>query len=65
MLVLYKRWKKDNEFQLTKKNGLEQSKIKNHKPSPSKESHSVTDPLGKRVEETGDELINNNKFSLV
>ena len=26
-------------------------------PPPSEESHPVTDPLGKTVEETGDELI--------
>ena len=33
MLVLYKRRKKYNKIQLTKKNGLEQSKMKNHPPS--------------------------------
>ena len=48
--------------------------IKNEKssaPPPSEESHPVTDPLGKTVEETGDELIttyskhNNNKQNMV
>ena len=44
--------------------------MKNH-PPPSKESHPVTDPLGKTVEETGDKLIstyskyNNNKENMV
>ena len=31
--------------------------MKNHPPSPSEESHPVTDPLGKTVEEAGDKLI--------
>ena len=31
--------------------------MKNHHLPPSKESHPVTDPLGKTVEETGDKLI--------
>ena len=52
MLVLYKRWKKYNEFQLTK-NKME--KI-THRPT-SEESHPVTDPLAKTVDETGDKLI--------
>ena len=45
--------------------------MKNHPPSPSEESHPVTDPLGKTVEETGDKLIttyskyNNNKQNMV
>ena len=35
MLVLYKRWTKHKEIQLTKnKKDLEQSKMKNHPPSP-------------------------------
>ena len=58
MLVLYKSWKKYHEFQLTKKqNGLEYSKTKNHPPTPSEESHPVTDPLGKTEDETWDKLI--------
>ena len=49
---------KHNEFQLTK-NIME---LNNRKwniihPSPSEESHPVTDPLGKTLEETGDEII--------
>ena len=40
-----------------KQNGLEYSKMKNYPPSPSEESHPVTDPLGKTVEETGDKLM--------
>ena len=32
-------------------------KMKNHSPTPSEESHPLTDPFGKTVEETGDELI--------
>ena len=57
MLVLYKRWKKYDEFQLTKKQtGLEQSKMKNDPPSPKRGVTCVTDPLGKTVDETGDSL---------
>ena len=51
MLVLYKRWKKHNEIQLTKnKMDLNNRKLKIIHPSPSEESHPVTDPLGKTVE---------------
>ena len=71
MLVLYKRWKKYNEFQLTRnKMTLNSRKLKIIHPPPSEESHPLTDPnfyyyylgktkykLGKTVEETGDELI--------
>ena len=58
MLVLYKKWKKYNEFQLTKnKIDLNNWKLKMIHPPPSEESHPVTDPLGKTVEETGDQLI--------
>ena len=57
MLVIYKRWKTYNEFQLTKnKIYLNNRKLKIiHRP-PSEESHPVTDLLGKTVEETGDSL---------
>ena len=35
MVIFYKKWKKSNERQLTKKqNALEQSKNDNHPPSP-------------------------------
>ena len=50
---------------------LNTQKLKIIHPSPSEESHSVTDPLLKAVEETGDELIiteskyNNNKQNMV
>ena len=58
MLVLYKKWKKYNEFQLTKnKTDLNNRKWKIIHPPPSEESHLVTDPLGQTVEETGDKLI--------
>ena len=58
MIVLYKSWKQYNEYQLTKKqNGLEYSKMKNDPPSPREESHPLTDPIGKTIEETGDKLI--------
>ena len=58
MSVLYKRWKKYNEFELTKnKMDLNNRKRKIIHPPPSDESHPVTDPLGKTVEETGDKLI--------
>ena len=58
MLVLYKKWKKCNEFQLTKnKMDLNNQKLKIIHPPPSEESHPVTYPLGKTVEETGDKLI--------
>ena len=58
MLVPYKRWKKYNEFQLTKnKTDLNNQKLKIIHSPPSEESHPVTDPLGTTVEETGDELI--------
>ena len=45
--------------------------MKNHPPSPSEESHPVTDPLGKTVEKTGDKLsttkskYNSNKYNMV
>ena len=40
MLVLYKRWKKHNEIQFTKKqNGLEQSKMKKTPALPQVRSH--------------------------
>ena len=46
MLVLYKRWKKHNEIQLTKnKMDLNNRKLKIIHPPPSEESHPVTDPL--------------------
>ena len=57
MLVLYKKWKKYNEFQLTKKKDLNNRKWKIIHPPPSEEPHPVTDPLEKTVEETGDKLI--------
>ena len=58
MLALYKRWKNYNEFQLTKdKMDLNNRKLKIIHQPPSEESHPVTDPLGKTVEETGDKLI--------
>ena len=57
MLVLYKSWKKYNEFQLTKnKMHLNTRKLKIIHHPPSEESHPVTDPLGKTVDETGDSL---------
>ena len=66
MLVLYKSLKKYNQFQLTKKqNGLEYSKIKNHPPSPKRVVTSVTDPLGKTVEETGDSLSLPNLITII
>ena len=58
MVVLYKRWKKYNEFQLTKnKMDLNNRKCKIIHPPSSEESHPVTDPLRKTAEETGDQLI--------
>ena len=58
MLVQYKSWKKNTEFQLTKnKMDLNTRKLKIIHPPPSEESHPVTDPLVKTVDETGDELI--------
>ena len=57
MLVLYKRWKKHDEIQLTKKIDLNTRKRKIIHPPPSEESHPVTDLLGKTVEETGDKLM--------
>ena len=58
MLVLYKIWKKYNEFKLTKnKMDLNNRKLKIIHPHPSEGSHPVTDPFGKTVEETGDKLI--------
>ena len=58
MLVLYKRWKKHNEIQLTKnKMDLNNRKLKIIHPPPSEESHTVTDSLGKTVEGTGDKLM--------
>ena len=57
MLVLYKSWKKYNEFQLTKnKMDLNTQKWKIIHPPQSEESHPVTDPLEKTVEETGNSL---------
>ena len=57
MLALYKRWKKYNEFELTKnKMDLNNRKRKIIHPPPSDESHPVTDALGKTVEETRDKL---------
>ena len=57
MLVLYNSRKKYNEFQLTKKRmDLNNRKLKIIHPPPSEESHPVTDPLGKTVDETGDSL---------
>ena len=58
MLVLYKKWKNYNEFQLTKnKMDLNNRKWKIIHPPSCEESHPVTDPLEKTVEETGDKLI--------
>ena len=52
MLVLYKSLKKHNQIQLTKKKmDLNNRKWKIIQPPPSEESHRVTDPLGKAVEE--------------
>ena len=72
MLVLYKKWKKYNEFQLTRnKMDLNNRKWKIIHPPTSEESHPVTDPLGKTVVETGDKLITtlskykNNKQNMV
>ena len=57
MLVLYKRWKKHNEFQLTKHQmDLNTRKLKIIHPPLTEESHPVTDPLRKTVDETGDSL---------
>ena len=39
--------------------------MKNHLPSPSEESHPVTDPLGKIVEETGDSLSLTNLNTII
>ena len=39
--------------------------MKNHPPSPSEESHPVTDPLGKTVEETVDNLWQPNLNTIV
>ena len=39
--------------------------MKNHPPPPSEESHPVTDPLGKRVEETGDSLSLSNLNTII
>ena len=51
MLVLHKRWKKYDEFQLTKnKMDLNNRKSKIIHPPPSEESNNVTDPWGKTVE---------------
>ena len=58
MLVLYKRLKNNNTFQLTKnKMDLNNLKLQTIHPPPSEEPHPVTDPLGKTAEETGDGLI--------
>ena len=57
MLVLYKSWKKYNEFQLTEnKMDFNTRKLKIIHPPPSEESYPVTDPLGKTVDETGNSL---------
>ena len=57
MLALDKSFKKYNEFQLTKnKMDLYTRKWKIIHPPPSEESHPVTDPFGKTVDETGDRL---------
>ena len=57
MLVLYKSWKKYNEFQLTKnKIYLNTRKCKIIHPPASEESHPVTDPLGTTEDKTGDSL---------
>ena len=49
---------KYNEFQLTiNKMDLNYRKWKIIHPPPSEEAHPVTDPLGKTVEETGDQLM--------
>ena len=54
MVVLYKRWKKNNQIQLTKKQmDLNNLKWKIIQP----ESDPVTDPLGKTVDETGEKLV--------
>ena len=82
MLVLYKRWKKHNEIKLIKnKMDLYNRKWKiihppptNYRvtvqaPSPSEESHAVTIPWGKAVEEREDvttlSKYNNNKHNLL
>ena len=58
MLVLYKRWKKHNEFQLTKnKMDLDYRNLKIIHPPTSEESHPVTDLFGKTVEETREEQL--------
>ena len=44
-------------MKFNKQNRLEQSKRKIIHPAASEESHRVTDPLGKTVEQSGDELI--------
>ena len=63
---------KYNEFQLPKnKMDLDSRKLKIIQSLPREESHPVTDPLGKTIEETGDKLIttkskyNNNKQNMV
>ena len=57
MSVLYKSWKKYNEFQLTKnKIDLNTWKWKIIHPPPSEESHPMTDPLGKTLDKIGDSL---------
>ena len=50
MLVLFKGWKKHNVIQLIK-NKMDSKSL--HPPLFGMESHPVTDPLGKTVEETG------------
>ena len=58
MLVLYKGWKKYNEFQLTKnKMDLNNQKWKIIHSPTRVESHPVIDLLGKTVDEIGDKLI--------
>ena len=58
MLVLYKSWKKYNKFQLTKnKMDFNTRKRKIIHPPPSEESHPVTDPLEKTVDETENSLL--------
>ena len=66
MLLLYKSWKKYNEFQLTKnKIDLNTQKWKIIHPPISEESHPVTDSLGKTVDETGHSLSLPNQNTII
>ena len=58
MLVLYKSWKKKNEFKLTKIKctWILENEKSSTLPQARSHSHPVTDPLGKTVDETGDSL---------